>query len=97
MVLSSINSFSAMLTYVSLERLARLERKSRFVRPLLMFIFTLETVASYTLNNLGTACVQWDLRDLGTLGPLVVPSLCSGTTAQGPRVPKSRRSLVHST
>ncbi len=55
---------------------------------------SLETVASYTLSNLGT---QWDLRDLGTLGPLVVPSLRSGTTAQAPRVPKSRRSLVHST
>ncbi len=32
--------------------LARLERKSRFVSPLLLCIFTLETVASYTLNNL---------------------------------------------
>ncbi len=57
---------------------------------------SLEMVASYTLNKF-RYCVQWDLRELGTLGPLVVPSLRSGTTAQGSRVPKSRRSLVHST
>ncbi len=43
-----------------------------------------EMVASYTLNNLGSVEIQWDLWDLETLGPLV---------AQGPGVPKSRRSL----
>ncbi len=37
-----------------LDGLARLERKSRFVRPLLLFTFTVETVARYTINNLDT-------------------------------------------
>ncbi len=73
------------------------ENTARFVRPLLLCIFTVETVASYTLNNFDTVSMQWDLRDLGTLGPLVEPLLRSGTTAQGPLVPKSCRSLVHST